>query len=285
MHLASVHTGAPWLRLPRRCPKTARCRHGEDKVKEWRRSYKARPPPIAPGHAYYRPPPAPLTESLEDCQSRVEAFYGEEIRPYLEAGAKVLVVAHANTLRALVKTVDNISDEDIRGLRIPNSIPLVYRLDPDTMEPVAEADEWGFQGEYLTSWRRADTQVRAVERSQRRVLQALFRAMDKRDEGTISAHAFQKWVIGSSGAAVCQVSPSVPGSSGGGGSCGGVSGGLSTYRLNRVTRSFFEEHGLLDPDRRIDFKEFIELSAVGTSPAFDKISRRVWVRSHGGPPI
>jgi bisphosphoglycerate-dependent phosphoglycerate mutase len=113
--------------------------YGETDLFEWRKSYSGRPPPIVAGHPFWQPPPAPLTESLEDCQVRVDSYYNREIRPYLTAGATVFVVAHANTIRALVKTIDSISDEDIRGLRIPNSIPLVYRLHPETLEPVAES--------------------------------------------------------------------------------------------------------------------------------------------------
>ena len=62
---------------------------GTANVFEWRRSYTARPPPMGPAHPYFAPPPAPLTESLEDCQHRVSQYYEDEIKPYLIAGSKV----------------------------------------------------------------------------------------------------------------------------------------------------------------------------------------------------
>ena len=195
-------------------------KYGKSDIFEWRRSYDGRPPPIDAGHPFWQPPPAPQTESLRDCQKRVELYYMEEILPRLELGAKVLVVAHANTIRALVKVVDAISDADIRDLRIPNSVPLLYRLRrvkrggsrgdplaglhmPGNLEPAGESDEWGFQGEYLTSWQRADTLL-AVERSQRRVLQAIFRAMDEEGRGFITAAQFQKWAMTTAG---CKIQP------------------------------------------------------------------------------
>jgi len=158
--------------------------YGEDNVFEWRKSYTVPPPPMGPSHPYWAPPPAPLTESLFDCQERVLKYFREEITPRMHNGSQVLIVAHANTIRALVKVLDSISDENIRGLRIPNSIPLVYKLD-ENMLPVGEKDDWGFQGEYVIS---AGTHERlvAVERSQRRVLTALFKALDQNENGSIS---------------------------------------------------------------------------------------------------
>jgi 2,3-bisphosphoglycerate-dependent phosphoglycerate mutase len=109
--------------------------HGAKQMEDWRRSFEARPPPMDETHPFWEPPPAPLTESLQDCLQRTSKFYDRAIKPRLLNGDKVLVVAHANTIRALVKKVDDISDENIRDLRIPNSIPLVYRLHGQTLEP------------------------------------------------------------------------------------------------------------------------------------------------------
>lgn len=159
--------------------------YSESEVFEWRKSYYLRPPPMDSSHEHWRPPPTPLTESLADCQARVDQYYHEHIEPVVRSGANVLIAAHANTLRALIKTVDDISNANIRGLRVPNSIPLVYRLDKHNLEPVAESDDWGFQGEYLVNTI-THNRIHAYERSQRRVLMALFRALDENGDGGIS---------------------------------------------------------------------------------------------------
>ena len=112
---------------------------GAKQVKVWRRSYDVPPPPIAaddPRHpsfdARYRGVPAallPATESLKDTLARVEPCWGENIAPELAAGRHVLVVAHGNSLRALVKMLDGIGDVDITGFNIPTGVPILYELD------------------------------------------------------------------------------------------------------------------------------------------------------------
>ena len=77
----------------------------------------------------------PLTECLKDCVARVVPYYEEVIKPDMKSGRQVLVVAHGNSLRSLVKYLDKISDEDIVGLNIPTGVPLVYELDDD-FQPV-----------------------------------------------------------------------------------------------------------------------------------------------------
>ncbi|HJU41290.1 MAG TPA: 2,3-diphosphoglycerate-dependent phosphoglycerate mutase [Vicinamibacterales bacterium] len=114
-------------------------KHGEDRVKIWRRAYAIAPPPLTPDdprHAArdrrYRdvPPPAlPLTESLKDTVARFLPYWNDAIAPQIRAGTRVLIVAHGNSLRALVKYLDNISDDAIVELNIPTGIPLVYELD------------------------------------------------------------------------------------------------------------------------------------------------------------
>jgi 2,3-bisphosphoglycerate-dependent phosphoglycerate mutase len=116
-------------------------RHGEDKVKLWRRSYAIRPPaltaddPRAPAHdpryAGMAPADLPLTESLEDTVARFLPCWHEQIAPMLKAGRRVIVAAHGNSLRALVKFLDSITPEKIVELNIPTGIPLVYELDDD----------------------------------------------------------------------------------------------------------------------------------------------------------
>jgi 2,3-bisphosphoglycerate-dependent phosphoglycerate mutase len=114
---------------------------GEEQVMRWRRSYAGRPPALAPDdernprfdprYARLRPEDLPATESLKDTLERVLPYWHETIVPELASGQKVLVVAHGNSLRALVKYLDGISDKDIPGLNIPTGVPLVYVLDKE----------------------------------------------------------------------------------------------------------------------------------------------------------
>lgn len=114
-------------------------KYGEAQVKLWRRSYNVCPPALAEDdkrnpalqEAYKNidKKNLPLTESLEITVQRVVPFFNEQIKPLLDQGKKVIIAAHGNSLRALVKYLDNISDEDIVALNIPTGVPLVYELD------------------------------------------------------------------------------------------------------------------------------------------------------------
>jgi 2,3-bisphosphoglycerate-dependent phosphoglycerate mutase len=114
---------------------------GEEQVKIWRRSYDIRPPaleqsdPRWPGHdRRYRDlseTELPLTECLKDTVARFLPYWHETIAPAVKSGRRVIVAAHGNSLRALVKYLDNISDGEIVGLNIPTGVPLVYELDGD----------------------------------------------------------------------------------------------------------------------------------------------------------
>ncbi|MCZ4329019.1 2,3-diphosphoglycerate-dependent phosphoglycerate mutase [Castellaniella denitrificans] len=120
-------------------------RYGEAQVLQWRRAYAIAPEPLAeddPRHprfdARYRRVPAselPATECLRDTVDRVVPFWNESIAPAIRSGRRVLVSAHGNSLRALIKHLDGISDEDIIGLNIPTGQPLVYELD-DELRPL-----------------------------------------------------------------------------------------------------------------------------------------------------
>jgi 2,3-bisphosphoglycerate-dependent phosphoglycerate mutase len=117
---------------------------GEEQVQMWRRGYDVRPPALDktdkryPGNdPKYRElveNELPLTESLKDTIARCVPYWHEVIAPTLKSGKHVIVSAHGNSLRAMVKYLDNISDEDIPGLNIPTGIPLVYELD-DQLKP------------------------------------------------------------------------------------------------------------------------------------------------------
>ena len=111
-------------------------KHGDDQVKVWRRSFDIPPPVLDAGSAFdlasdprYAGIAIPNTESLKDTIARVLPFYESTIAPALKAGEVVLVTAHGNSLRALVKHLSGISDAEITGLEIPTGQPIVYELD------------------------------------------------------------------------------------------------------------------------------------------------------------
>jgi 2,3-bisphosphoglycerate-dependent phosphoglycerate mutase len=116
-------------------------KHGEEQVKIWRRSYDIPPPALTPDDERFpgrdrrysdlAPGELPLTESLKDTVARFLPHWHDVIAENIRAGKRVFVVAHGNSLRALVKHLDNISDEEIVGLNIPTGVPLVYELDDD----------------------------------------------------------------------------------------------------------------------------------------------------------
>lgn len=120
-------------------------KYGEDQVKIWRRSYDVQPPELEESddrnpanQAAYKnvdKKNLPLTECLKDCVARVVPYYEEVIKPEIAAGKSVLIAAHGNSLRSLVKYLDNISDDEIVGLNIPTGVPLVYELD-DNFKPI-----------------------------------------------------------------------------------------------------------------------------------------------------
>jgi 2,3-bisphosphoglycerate-dependent phosphoglycerate mutase len=119
--------------------------HGEDKVKVWRRSYDVPPPPIAADNPYnpnldvryagLAPEVVPASECLEDVVDRMLPYWYDGIVADLALGHTVLVVAHGNSIRALVKHLDGIADEAITGVEVPTGVPLVYELD-DAFAPV-----------------------------------------------------------------------------------------------------------------------------------------------------
>jgi len=114
-------------------------KHGEAQVKIWRRSYDIAPPPLAaddtrhprfdPRYADLDPALLPATESLKDTLGRVMPLWNEEISPRLRAGSNLLVAAHGNSIRAIVKMLDNVPDSDIVELNIPTGVPLLYEFD------------------------------------------------------------------------------------------------------------------------------------------------------------
>ena len=119
--------------------------YGDAQVLAWRRSYDTPPPPLAADdprgqrqdlrYAKLAPAQIPLTECLKDTVARVLPCWNEVLVPAITSGRRLLIAAHGNSIRALVKYLDGISDADIVGLNIPNGIPLVYELDAD-LKPI-----------------------------------------------------------------------------------------------------------------------------------------------------
>ena len=120
-------------------------KYGDEQVLVWRRSYDTPPPPLEASdprsergdlrYAKLAPEQIPLTECLKDTVARVLPFWNESMAPAIRSGRRLVVAAHGNSIRALVKYLDGISDSDIVGLNIPNGIPLVYELD-DELKPL-----------------------------------------------------------------------------------------------------------------------------------------------------
>lgn len=135
-------------------------RHGEEQVKIWRRSYDVPPPPLTPAdeewsgkdprYAELDPNVIPACECLKDTVARVLPYWTDAIVPAMKIGKKVIIAAHGNSLRALVKYLDKMSDSEIMGLNIPTGIPLVYELD-ENFKPIKHF--------YLAS----DEEVKAAE--------------------------------------------------------------------------------------------------------------------------
>ena len=120
-------------------------KYGDDQVLVWRRSYDTPPPALEAGdprsergdrrYDRLKPGEIPLTECLKDTVARVLPFWNEAMAPAIKAGKRVVLAAHGNSIRALVKYLDGISEADIVNLNIPNGIPLVYELDAD-LKPI-----------------------------------------------------------------------------------------------------------------------------------------------------
>lgn len=134
---------------------------GEERVQEWRSSLKKRPPALDPTHKHWpgrdrkhadlSMEQIPLTESLQDCMDRTESLWTQRIVPDLAKGRNVLIVAHGNSLRGLVKRIDDIGDEAIQNVGVPTGIPLIYKFDRE-LKPVPQpgrATELGLTGCFL----------------------------------------------------------------------------------------------------------------------------------------
>ena len=120
-------------------------KYGEEQILIWRRSYDIQPPALTPDDKRYPgldpryknliKQEVPFTECLKDTVNRFLPYWKESIVPLIQSGQRVIIVAHGNSLRALVKYLDNMSDQDVLKLNIPTGIPLIYELD-DNLKPI-----------------------------------------------------------------------------------------------------------------------------------------------------
>jgi 2,3-bisphosphoglycerate-dependent phosphoglycerate mutase len=134
-------------------------KHGKEQVLVWRRSYDIPPPPLEPGSVHdptndprYKNVPKedlPTTESLKLTEERFMVDWENTFVPEIKSGKRILIAAHGNTLRALVKHLDGISSDEITGLNIPTGVPLIYELD-ENLKPIPHKDAIApLQGHYL----------------------------------------------------------------------------------------------------------------------------------------
>ena len=164
-------------------------KYGADKVMEWRRSLHGRPPPMEKDHEYYLPPPAPLTESLADCQTRVMGCFEDTIAPALfdEEGLPIppddrtiIVVAHANTIRSLIAYFDKVPEDQVSQIYVPNSVPILYRFEHTTRKPVStklQSSHGGSHARWMISSENHQI-VRNAVSTGGMLTRALFDAMD-----------------------------------------------------------------------------------------------------------
>ena len=134
-------------------------KHGEDKVTLWRRSYDVAPPPYDKAHPFFvggerryagiNPAQLPNTESTLTCGERVVPFWERVLKPLVQANKRLLVVAHGNSLRALIKHLDGFSNEQIIALNLPTGVPLVYQFEEKTLKPIPQPGRMdGLSGRY-----------------------------------------------------------------------------------------------------------------------------------------
>jgi 2,3-bisphosphoglycerate-dependent phosphoglycerate mutase len=201
---------------------------GEDKLMDWRRSYDEPPPSLDclpymtrlrgnalkistknMGEEYFNhysgllghdqniaPKDShPPTESLKQCEERAYGYWKSTIAPRVRNGERVLIVAHANTIRAMVKAIDNISDEDIFQLKVPNGIPLVYNLD-ENLKPldVHGRCDLGVHSKYLVSAHNHGRMME-YERCVKKKLTAIFEYLDTDGDGKITPDCLSTGLI------------------------------------------------------------------------------------------
>lgn len=179
--------------------------YGADTIRRWRRSLHGKAPPMDETHEYYQPSPAPLTESLKECQERVLSCWEDSIAPALfeEQGLPfspdqraIVVVAHSNTIRSLMAHFDNVPEERVTKLHVPNSVPILYRFDTATRQPLSiklESAAGGSHARWMLSAENHAAVRKAVQRGGL-LTRALFDAMGAGKDLTISGRDLERGV-------------------------------------------------------------------------------------------
>ncbi len=187
---------------------------GEQQLIEWRRSYHDTPPSLDDTDIIQNMNESvlrvsrdnlgikvheddgryPRAESLKDCEARAYGYWNHMIAPRVQNGERVLIVAHANTIRALVRAIDDISEENIAKLKIPNGIPLVYTLDHNLKPVETLTDDIGFQAKYLVSAKN-HSKLMEYERCVRKKLASLFEFLDVDGDGRITPDCLSNGLI------------------------------------------------------------------------------------------
>ena len=182
-----------------------KAQYGADTIRYWRRSLHGKPPPMDETHEYYQPPPVPLTESLADCQKRVlecwedtiaPALFEEEGHPFTPDQRAVVVVAHANTIRSLMTYFDQVPEDRIPAVHVPNSVPILYRFDTATRKPLSIKLESAHGGSHAR-WMLGAENHAAVRKAVQRggtLTRALFDAMGAGKDLTISGRDLENGV-------------------------------------------------------------------------------------------
>jgi 2,3-bisphosphoglycerate-dependent phosphoglycerate mutase len=163
--------------------------YGEEQMAAWRREMRGTPPPMDEAHPYYQPPPAPLTESLYDCQKRVLKYWHGTIVPaMLNNHNTILIAAHANTIRSLIAYLDNVPDNTVPHIHIPNSVPCVYKIDPTTGEAVKQnfSPLSKSKGNWLLSTENQDRLVEKLGIDSESFARSTFNAWDTDEDGLLT---------------------------------------------------------------------------------------------------
>jgi 2,3-bisphosphoglycerate-dependent phosphoglycerate mutase len=179
--------------------------YGTDTIHHWRRSLHGKPPPMDESHPYYQPPPAPLTESLADCQKRVlecwedsiaPALFEEQGLPFSPDKRAIVVVAHANTIRSLMAHFDQVPEDRIPKLHVPNSVPILYRFETSTRQPISVKLESAHGGSHARWMLSAENNlaVRQAVQQGGTLTRALFDAMGANKDLTISGKELEMGV-------------------------------------------------------------------------------------------
>lgn len=171
--------------------------YGAEELRHWRRSLYGRPPAMDETHEYYQGPPMPLTESLADCQVRAlqcwndsiaPALFEEEGLPYSPDERTIIVVAHANTIRSLMAHFDEVPEDRVPKIHVPNSVPILYRFDREARKPISvklESAHGGSHARWMLSAENHAAVRQAVQRGGT-LTRALFDAMGASPDLTVS---------------------------------------------------------------------------------------------------